>query len=154
LVVDVSLYVAEPPMALEPRPLLLLVLRDELSVLFDAVVLFDSLVLFAFRVVVELSVLTELSLPESLVELFDMSRESVAVPPLFAATCAPEAVLVVVVVVVRCELSLFESVVVTERSDMSRLSEAEPPLLAATCAPEAPLASVWVERSLLSVLVV
>lgn len=105
----------------------------------------------------------------------DMLRLSLAVPPPFAATCAPLAEDVVVSLVVfterfelsvtvedrselsvteRFELSIYDrsalSVVVT---DWFRLSEAVLPLLAATCAPDAPLLSEKLdERFELSVL--
>ena len=59
----------------------------------------------------------------------DMLRLSLALPPLLAATCAPEAPLLSEVLAVeRFELSVV---------DMLRLSVAVLPLLAATCAPDA-----------------
>ncbi|GAA4217407.1 hypothetical protein GCM10022253_15890 [Sphingomonas endophytica] len=88
----------------------------------------------------------------------DWLRLSVAVLPLLAATCAPladELVVLVVVAVDRFELSVVErfELSVIDRSALSvlvlvvdwlRLSVALLPLLAATCAPDAPLLSVLV----------
>lgn len=121
--------------------MLFVVERFELSVIVDE----------RFELSVDVVDRLELSAICVLLEV-DILRLSLAEPPLLAATWAPDALLVVGVLVVdRLELSVDWVVV-----DMFRLSCAVAPLLAATWAPTAPderseLSETFVDRFELSV---